>query len=79
MSFKAELAIWLEEYIQCAGVQVLNHAFGKILEEFGGCTMFAQVRTSHLASLSIFLGLGFQPVSLENHFLKLSKRIKLEN
>jgi len=64
---------------QGAGVQVLNYAFSRILEEFGGCTIIAQVRSSHLASLTIFLGLGFQPLTIENHFLKLSKRIKLEN
>ena len=74
-----EISILLDPVFrgQGAGAQVLSHSFSRIHEEFGGCTMIAQVRTSHLASLNIFLGLGFQPIAIENDFIKLSKRIKL--
>ena len=64
---------------QGVGALVLNEAFNRILEEFGGCTIIAEVSTTNIASLSIFLGLGFQPLTSENHFLKLSKRIKFDN
>jgi RimJ/RimL family protein N-acetyltransferase len=76
-----EVSVLLDQVFrgQGVGALVLKYAFQKILEEFGECTIIAEVSTNNIASLNIFVELGFQPLTLVNHFLKFSKKIEFDN